>query len=146
MTKRNSILLVLLLVISSCVSPKVYKELEGKYSNLKKENRKLESENDELTKQKNLLLDDLNTLSKQYDKVLAQRDKIQTELVRRHLEFDKEKGTMKKAPTTDYLKNYDKIVITDDKKKNIYYKKIQQILINNFKINMNELIQFQFNI
>ena len=53
---------------------------------------------------------------------------------------------MKKAPTTDYLKNYDKIVITDDKKKNIYYKKIQQILINNFKINMNELIQFQFNI
>jgi len=73
-------------------------------------------------------------------------DKIQTELIRRHLEFDKEKGTMKKAPTTDYLKNYDKIVITDDKKKNIYYKKIQQILINNFKINMNELIQFQFNI
>lgn len=73
-------------------------------------------------------------------------DKIQTELVRRHLEFDKEKGTMKKAPTTDYLKNYDKLVITDDKKKNIYYKKIQQILINNFKINMNELIQFQFNI
>lgn len=80
MIKRTSILLLVLVVISSCVSPKVYKELEGKYSNLKKENRKLESDNDELTKQKDLLFKDLNTLSKQYDEVLSQRDKLQSEL------------------------------------------------------------------
>ena len=80
MIKRTSILLLVLVVISSCVSPKVYKELEGKYSNLKKENRKLESDNDELTKQKDLLFKDLNALSKQYDEVLSQRDKLQSEL------------------------------------------------------------------
>ena len=80
MIKRTSILLVVLVVISSCVSPKVYKELEGKYSNLKKENRKLESENDELTKQKELLLNDLSAMSKKYDDVLTQRDKLEAEL------------------------------------------------------------------
>ena len=80
MIKRTSILLVVLVVISSCVSPKVYKELEGKYSNLKKENRKLESENDELTKQKELLLNDLTAMSKKYDDVLTQRDKLEAEL------------------------------------------------------------------
>ena len=80
MIKRTSILLLVLVVISSCVSPKVYKELEGKYSNLKKENRKLESDNEELTKQKDLLFKDLNALSKQYDEVLSQRDKLQSEL------------------------------------------------------------------
>ena len=80
MIKRTSILLLVLVVISSCVSPKVYKELDGKYSNLKKENRKLESDNDELTKQKDLLFKDLNVLSKQYDEVLSQRDKLQSEL------------------------------------------------------------------
>ena len=80
MIKRTSILLVVLVVISSCVSPKVYKELEGKYSNLKKENRKLESENDELTKQKELLLNDLTAMSKKYDDVLTKRDKLEAEL------------------------------------------------------------------
>jgi len=80
MIKRTSILLVVLVVISSCVSPKVYKELEGKYSNLKKENRKLESENDELTKHKELLLNDLTAMSKKYDDVLTQRDKLEAEL------------------------------------------------------------------
>ena len=88
MIKRTSILLLVLLVISSCVSPKVYKELEGKYSNLKKENRKLESDNDELTKQKDLLLNDLNALSKQYDEVLAQRDKLQSKLDALKVNYD----------------------------------------------------------
>ena len=45
----------------SCVSPKVYKELEDKYANLKKSHRKLENENDDLSKaqqtlQMNLML------------------------------------------------------------------------------------------
>ena len=37
------------------------------------------------------------------------------------------------------------MVITETKKQ-IYYKKIEGILINNFKVSMNQLIQFQFNI
>ena len=67
-------------------------------------------------------------------------------MIRRHLEYDKEFRTKKKAPDREYLKNYDKMVITETKKKQICYKKIEHILINNFKVSMNQLIQFQFNI
>lgn len=73
-------------------------------------------------------------------------NKIQTELIRRHLEYDKEFSTKKKAPDREYLKNYDKMVITETNKKQVCYKKIEGILINNFKVSMNQLIQFQFNI
>ena len=38
------------------------------------------------------------------------------------------------------------MVVTEQKKKNIQYKKIEQNLINTFKINLNDLIQYQFNI
>lgn len=79
MIKKISLLLIFT-ILSSCVSPKVYKELEGKYSNLKKDYRVIESENDELTKQKNLLQNDLNALTKKYEDVLANRDKLQSEL------------------------------------------------------------------
>ena len=60
--------------------------------------------------------------------------------------WDKEFSTKKKAPDREYLKNYDKMVITETNKKQVCYKKIEGILINNFKVSMNQLIQFQFNI
>ena len=39
MIKKMSLIALTLTLVVSCVSPKVYKELEGKYANLKKENR-----------------------------------------------------------------------------------------------------------
>ena len=70
---------VAVLVTASCVSPKVYKELEGKYANLKKENRKLQDDNDALTNAKNKAENALRELQKEYDDVLAQRDKLQND-------------------------------------------------------------------
>lgn len=64
-------------LITSCVSPKVYKDLEGKYNTLKDQNRELSAENDALLKAKNQALNDLNALQKDYDETLAQRDKLQ---------------------------------------------------------------------
>jgi chemotaxis protein MotB len=64
------------LMITSCVSPKVYKDLEGKYNTLKNQNRDLSAENDALLKAKNKALNDLNVLQQDYDKIAAQRDKL----------------------------------------------------------------------
>ena len=75
---RKQILGVLVIVlISSCVSPKVYKDLENKYNTLKDQNRELSEENDALQKAKNQALNELNSLQKEYDETLAQRDKLQ---------------------------------------------------------------------
>ena len=50
----------------------------------------------------------------------------------------------------DTIKIYNKRIrlhgIDTPEKKQICYKKIEGILINNFKVSMNQLIQFQFNI
>jgi len=51
--KRFSIIVILTIISASCVSPKVYKELEGKYAYVKKENRKLSEENESLLSEKN---------------------------------------------------------------------------------------------
>jgi len=79
MIKKAVTLVLTVLFISSCVSPKVYKELEGKYANLKNENRTLSSENEALLKAKNKAENELNSLQKSYDEAIAQRDKLQSD-------------------------------------------------------------------
>lgn len=63
----------------SCVSPKVYKDLESKYNTLKDQNRQLSAENDALTSAKNKSLNELKALQKEYDEAVAQRDKLQAD-------------------------------------------------------------------
>lgn len=89
-----------------------------------------------------------NSWRKITNKIIEQIfNKIQILLIKKHLEYDKEIGTKKIEPDNiDYLINYDKMIITEYKKKNYQYKKIEQNLINIFKINLNDLIQYQFNI
>ena len=54
MIKKASIgLLALALSTTSCVSKKIYNDLETKYSDLKKENRSIADENESLKKAKN---------------------------------------------------------------------------------------------
>ncbi|WP_026703740.1 OmpA/MotB family protein [Flavobacterium soli] len=76
MIKRVSIALLVLALSSSCVSKKVYNDLENKFANQKKENRKLADDNEELTKAKNQLELDQSSLQKEYDKLKAERDKL----------------------------------------------------------------------
>ncbi len=72
-----SLIALTLTLAISCVSPKVYKELEGKYNNLKKENRTLSDENETLLTAKNKAESELGQLQKTYDETLAQRNKLQ---------------------------------------------------------------------
>ncbi len=62
--------------LSSCVSAKVYKDLEEKYANLKGERNALADENQQLEAQRNKLQNDLNTLQKSYDEAVAERDQL----------------------------------------------------------------------
>lgn len=79
MIKQISISVLTLFFLASCVSPKVYKELEGKYNNLKKENRKLSDENDMLLSAKTLAQNELKQLQSAYDEAIVERDRLQSD-------------------------------------------------------------------
>lgn len=55
MIKKISIGLVIMALSTSCVSKKIYNDLESKYTDSRKENRKLADENAELLRAKNQL-------------------------------------------------------------------------------------------
>ena len=79
MIKKVSLALVTLVLLASCVSPKVYKDLENKYNNLKKENRKLTQDNESLLDEKTAALNELKQLKIAYNEAVAQRDKLQAD-------------------------------------------------------------------
>jgi len=68
--------LLALALTTSCVSKKVYNDLENKYADLKKENRQLSDENTGLSKEKNALDLKSKELQAQLDKLKADRDKL----------------------------------------------------------------------
>lgn len=79
MIKKLSLIAVIATLAISCVSPKVYKELEDKYTNLKKEHRQLSDDNETLQNAKNKLENSLKDLQKNYDDAVAKRDKLQSD-------------------------------------------------------------------
>jgi len=79
MIKKSLLIAFTLVLAVSCVSPKVYKELEDKYANLKKEHRSLSDANEELLQAKSKLENDLASLQSEYDNTLMQRDKLQSD-------------------------------------------------------------------
>lgn len=79
MIKKTALVVLTLILITSCVSPKVYKDLESKYNNLKKENRTLSEENETLSSAKNKAENSLSELQIEYDEAVAQRDKLQSD-------------------------------------------------------------------
>jgi len=79
MIKKISLGFLVIALATSCVSKKVYTDLENKFADLKKENREISDKNEELTKAKNKLELDQAALQKEYDKIKAERDKLQTD-------------------------------------------------------------------
>ncbi|WP_418264579.1 OmpA family protein [Flavobacterium faecale] len=79
MIKKVSIGLLLVAMTSSCVSKKIYNELESKYTDLKKENRSLSDENAELLKSKNQLELDQDALKSELAKVKSERERLNAE-------------------------------------------------------------------
>ena len=75
MIKRISLGLLIMALSTSCVSKKIYTELENKYTDLKKENRSLSDDNAVLLKAKNQLELDQAALKTDLDRVKRERDK-----------------------------------------------------------------------
>jgi len=111
---KNNILLLLftIFLFTSCVSPKVYKDLEGKYTNLKKENRNLSNENETLLSAKNKAENSLKQLQKEYDETLAQRDKLQSDYNAIKSNYDNLKASY------DALEENSSAAIAENSKKN----------------------------
>jgi chemotaxis protein MotB len=75
MIKKVSIGLLLLALTTSCVSKKIYNDLETKFADLKKENRSISDENAELLKAKNQLELDRDGLNKNLSATKAELEK-----------------------------------------------------------------------
>lgn len=75
MIKKASIGLLILALTTSCVSKKIYTDLETKYSDLKKENREMADANEALTKDKNQLNLDNESLNKDLNQTKAELEK-----------------------------------------------------------------------
>jgi len=67
--------------MSSCVSKKIYNDLENKYTDLKKENHNLSDENEELKKLKSQLEVSNDSLKSELAKLKSERDKLQTDCI-----------------------------------------------------------------
>ncbi|MCW4470340.1 OmpA family protein [Flavobacterium sp. MFBS3-15] len=76
MLRRISVGLLLVALTTSCVSKKVYTDLENKYADLKKENREMADQNTKLEKERNELDLKSKDLQAQLDKMKADRDKL----------------------------------------------------------------------
>lgn len=75
MIKRISLGLLIVALSTSCVSKKIYNDLENKFTDLKKENRTLADENSDLLQAKNQLELDRDALNTELSKVKSERDK-----------------------------------------------------------------------
>jgi len=76
MIKRTALALLLLGTMSSCVSKKIYNDLENKYTDLKKENRSLADENEDLHKANAEFNEENKALKDELDKLKAEKDKL----------------------------------------------------------------------
>ena len=74
--KRFLVSVVLLGAMSSCVSSKVYNDLQSRYDALKGEKEALLGENQTLDSTNNNLENQLNTLQDSYDRLVAERNQL----------------------------------------------------------------------
>ena len=79
MIKKISLGLLIIALSTSCVSKKIYTDLESKYADLKKENRSLLDENDDLLKAKSQLELDRDAQNKELEKIKSEREKLQAD-------------------------------------------------------------------
>lgn len=79
MIKKIVLGMVVLSLTTSCVSKKIFTDLENKYTDLKKENRLMADENEELHKANALFNEESKTLKAELEKLKADRDKLQAD-------------------------------------------------------------------
>ena len=79
MIKKISLVLLLLVLTTSCVSKKIYTDLENKYTDLKKENRVISDENEELHKVNAEFEAENKSLSAALEQLKSDNTKLQTD-------------------------------------------------------------------
>lgn len=79
MIKKVSAGLLLVALTTSCVSKKIYSDLESKFADLKKERNALADENEGLKNNKTLFEAENGTMKSDLEKLKAERDKLATD-------------------------------------------------------------------
>ena len=88
MIKRLFILTLVIFTSSSCVSSKLYKELEGKYSNLKNDYDTLNTDSESVLNDKNALQNQFDQLQSEYDATVLERNQLQQDLTALQKKYD----------------------------------------------------------
>ena len=88
MIKRLLILTLVIFTSTSCVSSKLYKDLEGKYTNLKNDYDNLNADSDRILNDKNTLQNQFEKLQKEYDATLLERNQLQQDVTALHKKYD----------------------------------------------------------
>lgn len=112
MIKKVSLLVLTLVLLTSCVSPKVYKDLENKYNHLKSENKTLSNQNTDLQKAKTKAENALSKLETTYNQAIADRDKLQANYNATKANYDNLKASY------DALEQNSSKAIANNSKKN----------------------------
>jgi len=108
MIKQLSLIALLLLTMTSCVSKKIYTDLEDKYANLKKENRALSDEVEALSAHKIQVTNDLNTMARHYDDAISEIESLKSELEATKTNLDNLKASydaLEKNSSAEIAKN-----------------------------------------
>jgi chemotaxis protein MotB len=79
MFKKAILFIVTITLLSSCVSKKLYQELDSKYNKLLKSNAALIEEKDNLLASKNTLASNLEKLQNEYDDLVAKKEILDNE-------------------------------------------------------------------
>lgn len=112
MLKKLSLIVLTLVLVTSCVSKKIYTDLENKYADLKKEHRQLSDDNASLSESLNKAQNELAKLQKNYDETVAQRDKLQSD-------YDATKTNLENLKASyDALEKNSSSAIAENSKKN----------------------------
>jgi chemotaxis protein MotB len=80
MIKRLIILTLVIFTSTSCVSSKLYKELEGKYTNLKNDYDSLNADSESILSDKNVLQNQFDQLQNEYDATVLERNQLQQDV------------------------------------------------------------------
>jgi len=108
MIKRISLLIITLGLFSSCVSKKIYTNLEDNYATIKKENRSLNDEVEKLSGEKSTLKNNLDKLTATYDKAVAELNQLRSELAASTSNLDNLKASydaLEKNSSAEIAKN-----------------------------------------
>ena len=88
MIRKISLAIIGLSLVTSCVSKKVYTELEDRYARLKKENRKLSDSKNDLEKEREELTTQLADANKELEQLRSDKATLSTQLAEAQSKYD----------------------------------------------------------